>query len=174
MVNALGGVDLDSRYEFTTIDGAYYFTEGMNYDVDGDAALAFARERYNLPSGDNDRVVNQQIVLEAIINKCISPAILMGYMGIMDSLSDSFETSLSQSQISSLVRMQLSDGASWEIMSSSVWGYNSSNYCYSSGDSLLYVMEPDYDSVATVADFITRMKNGEVLSEAEVNAAMEH
>ena len=59
-------------------------------------------------------------------------------------------------------------------MSSSVWGYNSNNYCYSSGDSLLYVMEPDYDSVATVADFITRMKNGEVLSEAEVNAAMEH
>ena len=174
MVNALGGVDLNSRYEFTTVDGAHYFVEGMNYDVDGDAALAFARERYNLPNGDNDRVVNQQIVLKAIINKCISPAILMGYMGIMDSLSDSFETSLSQSQISSLVRMQLSDGASWEIMSSSVWGYNSSNYCYSSGDSLLYVMEPDYDSVSTVAEFITRMRNGEVLSEAEINAAMEH
>lgn len=171
MVNALGGVDLDSRYEFTTISGEY-FVEGMNYGVDGNAALAFARERYNLPNGDNDRVMNQQIVLKAIINKCVSPAILMGYMGIMDSLSDSFETSMSQSQIASLVRMQLGDGASWQMLSSSVSGYNSNNYCYSAGDSILYVMEPDYDSVATVADFITRMKNGEMLSEAEVNAAM--
>ena len=171
MVNALGGVDIESRYEFTTISGEY-FVEGMNYDVDGSAALAFARERYNLPNGDNDRVVNQQIVLKAIINKCISPAILTGYMGIMDSLSDSFETSLSQSQISSLVRMQLNDGASWQIMSSSVNGYNSEDYCYSSGDVLLYVMEPNYDSVNTVADFITRIKNDEVVSEEEINAAM--
>lgn len=171
MVNALGGVDLESRYEFTTISGEY-FVQGMNYDVDGSSALAFARERFNLPNGDNDRVVNQQIVLKAIINKCISPAILTGYMGIMDSLSDSFETSLSQSQISSLVRMQLNDGASWQIMSSSVSGYNSENYCYSSGDALLYVMEPDYDSVDEVADFINRMKDGEVLSEEEVSAAM--
>ena len=171
MVNALGGVDLDSRYEFTTISGEY-FVQGMNYDVDGTAALAFARERYNLPNGDNDRVLNQQTVLKAIINKCTSPAILKGYMGIMESLSDRFETSLSQSQISSLVRMQLSDGASWQIMSSSVNGYNSEDYCYSAGDSLLYVMEPNYESVNTVADFIARMKNGEVLSEAEINAAM--
>ena len=171
MVNALGGVDLESRYEFTTISGEY-FVQGMNYDVDGSSALAFARERYNLPNGDNDRVVNQQTVLKAIINKCISPAILTGYMGIMDSLSDSFETSLSQSQISSLVRMQLNDGASWQIMSSSVSGFNSENYCYSSGDALLYVMEPDYDSVNEVADFINRMKDGEVLSEEEVSAAM--
>ena len=70
MVNALGGVDLDSRYEFTTISGEY-FVEGMNYGVDGSSALAFARERYNLPNGDNDRVINQQIVLKAIINKCM-------------------------------------------------------------------------------------------------------
>ena len=171
MVNALGGVDLESRYEFTTISGEY-FVQGMNYDVDGSSALAFARERYNLPNGDNDRVVNQQTVLKAIINKCISPAILTGYMGIMDSLSDSFETSLSQSQISSLVRMQLNDGASWNIMSSSVNGYDSEDYCYSSGDALLYVMEPNYDSVNAVGDCITRIKNDEVLSQEEVNAAL--
>ena len=172
MVDALGGVDLDSRYEFTTRIGGYHFVEGMNYDVEGDAALSFARERYSLPNGDNDRVINQQIVLKAIINKCISPAILRGYMGIMESLSDRFETSMSQKQIASLVRMQLGDGASWQMMSSSVNGYGSENYCYSAGDSLLYVMEPNYDSVNTVADFITRMQNGEVLSEEEVNAAM--
>lgn len=174
MVNALGGVDLDSRYEFTTISGEY-FTQGMNYDVDGSSALAFARERYNLPNGDNDRVMNQQIVLKAIINKCTSPAILTGYMGIMDSLSNSFETSLSQSQISSLVRMQLNDGASWDIMSSRVIGTGGNDYCYSlSGENTYYVMYPDYDSVNTVADFMNRIKNGETISEEEINAAMNY
>lgn len=171
MVDALGGVDLDSIYEFTTISGEY-FVQGMNYDVDGSSALAFARERYNLPNGDNDRVMNQQIVLKAIINKCISPAILTGYMGIMDSLSDSFETSISQSQIASLVRMQLDEGGSWEMISSRVVGYNDNGYCYSSGDTLLYVMTPNYDSVEAIAGFINRMKDGEVISEEEVNAAM--
>ena len=173
MVNALGGVDLDSRYEFTTISGEY-FVQGMNYDVDGSAALAFARERYNLPGGDNDRVINQQIVLKAIINKCISPAILTGYMGIMDSLSDSFETSLSQSQISSLVRMQLDDGASWDIKSSRVIGTGDQNYCYSSGDALLYVMVPDYTSVENVAGLINKMKSGEVISDEEVAAVLNY
>lgn len=171
MVNALGGVDIESRYEFTTVSGES-FVQGMNYDVDGSSALAFARERYNLPNGDNDRVLNQQTVLKAIINKCISPAILTGYMGIMDSLSDSFETSLSQSQISSLVRMQLNDGSAWDILSSKVVGTGSEDYCYSSGDALLYVMIPDYDSVNTVADFIERIKSGEIISEEEINAAM--
>lgn len=173
MVNALGGVDLDSRYEFTTISGEY-FVEGMNYGVDGSSALAFARERYNLPNGDNDRVINQQIVLKAIINKCMSPAILTGYMGIMDSLSDSFETSLSQQQISSLVRMQLDQGSGWEILSSRVVGTGDENTCYSSGDNLLYVMVPDHSSVETVAGFINRMKSGETLSADEIAAAMNY
>ena len=173
MVNALGGVDLDSVYEFTTISGEY-FVQGMNYGVDGSSALDFARERYNLPNGDNDRVMNQQIVLKAIINKCLSPAILTGYMGIMDSLSDSFETSLSQQQISSLVRMQLNDGAGWDIMSSRVVGTgNDTDYtCYSSGDQILYVMIPDENSVATAADFINRVKNGETISQEEIAASM--
>ena len=170
IVNALGGVDLDSRYEFTTISGEY-FTQGMNYDVDGSSALAFARERKNLPGGDNDRVLNQQTVLKAILNKCMSPAILTGYMGIMESLSNSFETNLSQSQISSLVRMQLSDGAAWNIVSSAVVGTDSEDYCYSSGDEILYVMEPDYGSVETAAGFMDRVLNGEMITQEEVSAA---
>jgi LCP family protein required for cell wall assembly len=171
MVNALGGVDLDSIYEFTTISGES-FVQGMNYDVDGSSALAFARERYNLPNGDNDRVINQQIVLKAIINKCMSPAILTGYMGIMESLSDSFETSLSQQQISSLVRMQLNDGASWDILSSRVVGTGDEGTCYSSGDSQLYIMIPDDNSVTTAADYINRVKAGETVTQEEITAGL--
>ena len=171
MVDALGGVDLDSVYEFTTISGEY-FVQGMNYGVDGSSALACDIERYNLPSGYNDRVMNQQIVMKAIINKCLSPAILTGYMGIMDSLSDSFETSLSQQQISSLVRMQLNDGDGWDMLSSRVVGTGDENTCYSSGDNVLYVMNPDENSVNTAADFINRIRNGETVTQDEITASM--
>lgn len=68
--------------------------------------------------------------------------------------------------------MQLDEGGSWEMISSRVVGYNDNGYCYSSGDTLLYVMTPNYDSVEAIAGFINRMKDGEVISEEEVNAAM--
>ena len=144
----------------------------MNYNVDGSSALAFARERYNLPNGDNDRVMNQQIVMKAILNKCMSPAILTGYMGIMESLSNSFETSLSQQQISSLVRMQLDSGAGWDILSSAVVGSGSEATCYSSGDNMLYVMIPDETSVETAAGFINQIKNGEIISQEDISGAL--
>lgn len=171
MVNALGGVDLNSRYDFTTISGEH-FNEGMNYGVDGNAALAFARERYNLPNGDNDRVIDQQIVLSAIINKCTSPAILTGYMGIMDSLSDYFETSMSQEQIASLVKMQLDDGAKWNIISSAVIGTGDENTCYSAGDQMLYVMNPNYNVVNKAAEYIQAVKDGEILDQETVTKGL--
>ncbi len=171
MVDALGGVDLNSRYDFTTISGEH-FNEGMNYGVDGNAALAFARERYNLPNGDNDRVIDQQIVLSAIINKCTSPAILTGYMGIMNSLSDYFETSMSQDQIASLVRMQLDDGAKWNIISSAVVGTGSENTCFSAGDQMLYVMIPNYDVVKKAAEYIQAVKDGEILDQETVTRGL--
>ncbi len=171
MVDALGGVDLESRYDFTTISNEH-FDLGMNYNVDGSSALAFARERYNLPNGDNDRIINQQIVLSAIINKCTSPAILTGYMGIMDSLSDYFETSLSQEQIASLVKMQLNDGASWTILSSAVSGTGDENVCYSAGDQLLYVMVPNYSVVNKAAEYIEAVKAGELLDQDTITQGL--
>ncbi len=167
MVDALGGIDVNSMYDFQTISGEY-FSEGMNYGLSGTDALAFARERYNLPNGDNDRVIDQQAVLKGILDKLTSPAILTGYMGIMDSVSGSFQTSLSDKQISSLVKMQLGDGASWNIQSYAVSGAGDTQACYSSGDEALYVMWPDDDSVSTAVTYINQVLAGENVSIAGV------
>ncbi|MDR4017373.1 MAG: LCP family protein, partial [Oscillospiraceae bacterium] len=71
IVDALGGVDVYSEQTFTTkvmqipdkngnlYDDYFSFTEGMNYNVDGQAALAFCRERYSFSDGDNQRGRNQ-------------------------------------------------------------------------------------------------------------------
>ena len=148
VVNALGGVDVYSEYEFTTHykNGGYEIKKGYNH-MDGKTALAFARERYNVPGGDEQRGRDQQAVLKAILEKAMSPSILTGYMGLMDSLSGSFETNMSMNQIASVVKMQLADGASWDIKSQSVTGTFGNEACYSTGWQRLSIMFPDEASI---------------------------
>ena len=112
IVDALGGVDVYSDQAFTSVGSpGYYdpttFVEGWNH-LDGKAALAFARERHAFASGDIQRGINQMKVIDAMLNKIKSPALLMGFSKIMDAASDCFVTDFSQDQISALVRMQLS------------------------------------------------------------------
>jgi len=148
IVDALGGVNVYSEYEFTTHykNGGYDIKKGYN-QMNGKVALAFARERYNVPGGDEQRGRDQQAVLKALIEKAMSPSILTGYMGILDSLEGSFETNLSMNQIASLVKMQLGDGASWEIKAQNAEGSFGSEACFSSGWQRLSVMYEDFDSI---------------------------
>lgn len=164
IVNALGGVDVYSDYAFTSLHGGYYFEQGYN-SVDGAAALAFVRERYAFEDGDVQRGKNQMAMIRAIMDKAMSPALVTGYLGLMDSVSDSFVTNMPKGSISDLVKMQLSEGGSWNIVSNSVNGYVSEAYTYSDDSQLLSVMLQDEASVQQAAELIDRCENGEVLTE---------
>jgi LCP family protein required for cell wall assembly len=89
MTDALGGVDVDSPVGFTTVKSPHYtFSRGLNH-LDGDQALAFARERYAFPTADYQRVVNQQALVRAILGKLMSrstladPAAVTSFAGAM-------------------------------------------------------------------------------------------
>ena len=166
IIDALGGVDVYSDQAFTSVGSpGYYdpttFVEGWNH-LDGKAALAFARERHAFKTGDVQRGINQMKVIDAMLNKIKSPALLMGFTKILDAVSDSFVTSLSQNQISALVRMQLSDFAEWNIERYTVTGSSgSSTKCYSAKGQKLYVMKPDENSVAKAKEMIAAVLGGE-------------
>ena len=166
IVDALGGVDVYSDQAFTSVGSpGYYdpttFVEGWNH-LDGKAALAFARERHAFASGDIQRGINQMKVIDAMLNKIKSPALLMGFSKIMDAAADCFVTSFSQDQISALVRMQLSDFAEWDIESYTVTGTSSSSTkCYSAKGQKLYVMKPDDASVSKAREMIASVLGGE-------------
>ena len=166
IIDALGGVDVYSDQAFTSVGSpGYYdpttFVEGWNH-LDGKAALAFARERHAFASGDIQRGINQMKVIDAMLNKIKSPALLMGFSKIMDAASDCFVTSFSQDQISALVRMQLSDFAEWDIESYTVTGTSSSSTkCYSAKGQKLYVMKPDDASVSKAREMIASVLGGE-------------
>ena len=166
IIDALGGVDVYSDQAFTSVGSpGYYdptaFVEGWNH-LDGKAALAFARERHAFASGDIQRGINQMKVIDAMLNKIKSPALLMGFSKIMDAASDCFVTDFSQDQISALVRMQLSDFANWDIQSYTVTGSSgTSTQCYSAKGQKLYVMKPDEASVSKAKEMIAAVLGGE-------------
>ena len=147
IVDALGGVDVDSPYEFSTSE--YHFNQGVNH-LDGDMALAFARERYSFTSGDNQRGRNQEILLTALIQKALSPAILQSMGSLIDTLSSSVETNMSREQMTALISRQLAEGSQWTIESTAAIGAGDTQACYSSGSQPLYVMWPNEDSVENI------------------------
>ena len=166
IIDAIGGVDVYSDQAFTSVGSpGYYdpttFAEGWNH-LDGKSALAFARERHAFASGDIQRGINQMKVIDAMVNKLKSPALLMSFSKLMDAATDCFVTSLSQDQITALVRMQLSDLASWDIQSCSVTGTSGkSSKCYSAKGQSLYVMKPDENSVNEAKALIASVLDGE-------------
>lgn len=174
MVDALGGVDVESEYAFSTYykqyDEAtdtwsyYEYDKGMNH-LSGKYALAFARERMNAAGGDYQRAKNQQKVIAALLEKLKSPAILTGYTGLLSSLEGKMDTNLSAQQIASLVKMQLNDAAEWNIVSANVYGISSKEYCASYAEAPLAVEVLDDDSVEAVQEVIEKLMAGEVISE---------
>lgn len=172
IVDALGGVDIESDANFTCVpmetpDGngdytyqKYSFTKGINH-VNGSQALAFARERKAFADGDNRRGQHQMTVIKAIVNKACSSAVLTKYQELLKAASDAFITNMPYADISSLVQMQLGDMADWNITTYAVSGEGSTEYCYAPGDKA-WVMIKDSSKVNTAKNMIQQVINGEV------------
>lgn len=147
VVDVLGGVDVNSDYAFQSAVSKYAYTEGINH-LDGKAALFFARERKSFEDGDQQRIQNQQKVLEAILRKVTgSSVILTKYTSLLDAVDDEIQTNLSNSDIASLVKMQLEDLGGWTITKQYIKGAGTYQSTYSMGSRQLYVAIPDEASV---------------------------
>ena len=159
VVDELGGITAYNPNTVTSLNGNYYFKEG-DVTMNGDEALGFVRERYSFTDGDRERGRNQMRVMTAIINKMMSPKILTNFTGIMNSLSSSFETNMSEKDIKALVQAQLADPAKWTIYSYSVTGSGGTDYAAELGDNA-YVMYPDQATVDNAKADIKAVLSGE-------------
>jgi len=152
IVNALGGVNVYSKYSFTSQDG-YYYNAGYN-NVDGKKALSFVRERKSFSEGDRTRVENQAAMIEALINKAINPSIITKYTSLLNALDDSFITNLDFDDITNFIKMQIADMPKWEVENISLDGKDGYDYTYSYGGTKLYVMIPDNETVINASNRI--------------------
>lgn len=137
----------DSKREFG--DKLVKFKYG-NQVLNGEQALAYARNRHQYAGGDNARQVHQGQVLEGITEKLMSKSILIKYNQILKSLSSGIKTNIDKDSISKLVTKQLKDNTSWSIESVVATGTDSYNYAYSTGKTKVYVMEPDEESINSI------------------------
>lgn len=152
IVDALGGITVESKYDFTTQDG-YHFTVGTN-ELDGEKALSFARERKAFAEGDRIRGQNQELILEALINKAMSASIITNYVDLLNALDDKFVTNITDDEITDFIKQQISQMASWNITSISLDGSDAYDYTYSYKTQKLYVMKPDEESVLYAKELI--------------------
>lgn len=165
IVDALGGISVYSNQSFTT--GNLTIHEGYN-DLNGEQALAFSRERYNVEGGDFQRGKNQQEVIKGIIRKAISPAILLGANDILNSVSGNVDTNMPTEAIQELIKDQLDTRASWNIKSMAAVGTGDYQTCYSIPNSQVYVAWPDQTSIDEIKAAVEAVENGELLDGSEV------
>lgn len=170
IVDSLGGINVMSSQAFTTSDESglvMNVDQGENH-FDGKQVLAFARERMNVDGGDFQRGRNQQAVITAMIKKAISPAILTGASGILNSISGNVDTNMSQDQIQELIKKQLEGGSPWNIKSMSAEGTGDQQASFSAPGSILYVTQPDQNSISAIKEAIRAVQTGQMLPDSEV------
>ncbi|MDR1077833.1 MAG: LCP family protein, partial [Propionibacteriaceae bacterium] len=156
LVDAVGGVDVESAHTFTTHDGLFHFEKGWNH-LNGDQALAFSRERKSFLSGDRVRGENQERVIEALVRRGSDPAILLRYNAILNSLQGSLQTSMPASMITALANQQLSRRTSWQVETINADGSDAMEYTHSYGGQKLYVMVPDMATVQAARNRIDQL-----------------
>ncbi|WP_050638575.1 LCP family protein [Candidatus Stoquefichus sp. SB1] len=166
IVDALGGITVNSPVAFTTKIGKYEIKEGEN-KLNAKQALSFVRERKSFVDGDFARGRNQQRMISAIVKKVCSPAILTSFSAVLDTVSQSVETNFSSHEINALVQMQLSDMPSWDIQSYQISGVPNTLPCYSMGGISASVVQPSPASIKQATEYIDAlMANQKIQTDA--------
>lgn len=146
LVDALDGIDLYIK-KGEEVDIFYVNSQpGLSvgkHHVDGETALAFARERHAYLDGDNQRVRNQQKVFKAIFKRIVSSKMITNYGKFMDALAVAFDTNLSGDEISNFVKYELNNMPDWKIESYAIVAEPDYQFCYQSQSYASVVQQND-------------------------------
>ena len=162
VVDALDGIDLNveegEQCDLFWANMKPGLPVGMHH-VDGETALAFARERKAYVDGDYQRVRNQQKVMQAIINRAISSSALVNYTSFINSLESAFETNMTYDEITDLIKYELQAKPDWKFETYQISGLGDELMCASLGQAAS-VQVPDLNTVRIAREKIEAVMNG--------------
>lgn len=175
IVDALGGIVINNPYEFTGQDssserGHYtvWIPAGENVPVNGEQALAFARERHLYATGDFQRQANQQQVVTSILTTAMRTRDLNKLLNVLDAAGDNITTNITVDQFidlfnyvmkkTSRIYNQENIESVFNIVGSRVTGYNSSVWS-ESAQLALSIVRPYEGSIQDNHDAIIRNLN---------------
>ncbi|MBZ6008866.1 LCP family protein [Leuconostoc gelidum subsp. aenigmaticum] len=169
MVNQVGGISVDSPIDFTYSQetahdygpNLYRFHKNSNkYEhsddngktwsksktkMDGDAALAFSRMRYDDPEGDYGRQKRQRIVLEGLIKKSANVSTLLNEK-FMSTISSNVRTDLTFGDMTTMASKYIK--AKNNIVTEHMQGVSTS-YPDSEGNNVSYEVIPQKEKQRT-------------------------
>lgn len=167
MIDALDGIKVDVPVKFCEQNSDRSFKKedliclDKGYQtLNGEQALALARHRKTLPTGDRARGNNQMLVLEAMINKAMSPKILTKYSSMISALQGRVTTNVTTDEMYRFAKKQLKSGISWKFTKLNAKGSDLRGSCYSVGSAKAYVMEPDEGYIEVIKETIDNLMNG--------------
>lgn len=158
LVDVLGGVDVYVEPGYATTTSEFSVHEGVNH-LNAQQALAFARERYSYTEGDRQRTKNQQQVLMGIVKEATKPSVITNYAAIMDTMANTFSTTMSNAEITDLIKYQLNNNPTWKMEQYMVDGTGDTLMCAELGDAAS-VMVPDQSTVKMAKDKINAVLAG--------------
>lgn len=158
LVDVLGGVDVYVEPGYAVHTSYLNVNEGINH-LNGEQALAYARERYSYTEGDRQRTKNQQQVLMGIVKEATKPSVITNYAAIMDTMANTFSTTMSNEEITDLIKYQLNNNPTWKMEQYMVDGTGDTLMCAELGDAAS-VMVPDQSTVKMAKDKISAVLAG--------------
>ena len=166
IIDALGGVDIYNPYGFyTELIGGMWFEEGSLH-LNGEQALAYVRERHNLPNGDFGRNEHQAIILQALIDKVTSMDMLSNFNSVLNALQGKVLTSFSGERIMNLISSMVNNYSAFSIISYHLSGVGDYQGTASMGwDRLLYVAWPVESQVQFIQREVQKMVIDEIITQ---------
>ena len=158
LVDVLGGVDVYVEPGYAVHTSYLNVNEGINH-LNAEQALAYARERYSYTEGDRQRTKNQQQVLMGIVKEATKPSVITNYAAIMDTMANTFSTTMSNAEITDLIKYQLNNNPTWKMEQYMVDGTGDTLMCAELGDAAS-VMVPDQSTVKMAKDKINAVLAG--------------
>ena len=102
-------------------------------------------------------------VIKAVISKLASTDTLLNYTDFLDELSMCIVTDMSKDTLTDLIKLQLSDMRGWDFITYSADGTGAKKKPYSLSFET-YVMEPNESTVETAKGYLSKIINGEIIS----------
>ena len=94
-----------------------------------------------------------------IVKEATKPSVITNYAAIMDTMANTFSTTMSNAEITDLIKYQLNNNPTWKMEQYMVDGTGDTLMCAELGDAA-YVMVPDQSTVKMAKDKINAVLAG--------------
>ena len=101
-----------------------------------------------------------------IVREATKPSVITNYAAIMDTMANTFSTTMSNDEITALIKYQLNNNLTWNMEQYMVDGTGDTLMCAELGDAA-YVMIPDQSTVKLAKDKISAVLAGKSSTEVQ-------